>query len=240
MPSTTGKRAAADRPPSPKAPGWGREAAHARRGRPEPAQRRVHTWLARPSRLVRPATRSSVVRSHAPWPGQEYARGWGVFALPFDSGHVLALRGFPANDFGPYRAVAPATAGPDPGAPGQHVGMGRLQMTGIMPSGHTGTLMPERMDFIDDSQATLDGADLGLASPPAGQPRDRRDPLPARGVLATGRRSLPSSTRQNTGALGPRQLVPARFQARFSGAGHREAHQPQTGRIKPCRRHTLA
>jgi hypothetical protein len=46
-----------------------------------------------------------VVQGHAPWPGHEYARGWGVFALPFDSGHVLALRVFPQNDFGPYRAV---------------------------------------------------------------------------------------------------------------------------------------
>ena len=32
-----------------------------------------------------------VVRGHAPWPGHEYARGWGVFALPFDSGHVLVV-----------------------------------------------------------------------------------------------------------------------------------------------------
>ncbi len=46
-----------------------------------------------------------VVRGHAPWHGCEYARGWGVFALPFDSGHVLALRVFPQNDFGPSRAV---------------------------------------------------------------------------------------------------------------------------------------
>ena len=46
-----------------------------------------------------------VVRGHAPWPGHEYVKGWGVFGLPFDSGHVLALRVFPENDFGPYRAV---------------------------------------------------------------------------------------------------------------------------------------
>jgi hypothetical protein len=32
-------------------------------------------------------------------------RGWGVFGLPFDSGHVLALRVFPENDFAPYRTV---------------------------------------------------------------------------------------------------------------------------------------
>ena len=38
-------------------------------------------------------------------PGHEDVKGWGVFALPFDSGHVLALRDFPENDFGPYRTV---------------------------------------------------------------------------------------------------------------------------------------
>jgi hypothetical protein len=26
-----------------------------------------------------------------PWPGDEYVKGWGMFGLPFDSGHVLAL-----------------------------------------------------------------------------------------------------------------------------------------------------
>jgi hypothetical protein len=44
-------------------------------------------------------------RGRAPWPGHEYVRGWGVFGLPFDSGHVLALRVFPENDFAPYRTV---------------------------------------------------------------------------------------------------------------------------------------
>jgi hypothetical protein len=41
----------------------------------------------------------------APWPQHEFVRGWGVFALPFDSGHVLALRVFPQGTFGPYRTV---------------------------------------------------------------------------------------------------------------------------------------
>lgn len=45
------------------------------------------------------------VRGNAPWPHHEYVRGWGVFGLPFGSGHVLALRVFPENDFSPYRAV---------------------------------------------------------------------------------------------------------------------------------------
>lgn len=44
-------------------------------------------------------------RGRAPWPNSEYVKGWGVFALPFDSGHVLALRVFPENDFGPYRTL---------------------------------------------------------------------------------------------------------------------------------------
>ena len=38
-------------------------------------------------------------------PGQAFVRGWGVFALPFDSGHVLALRVFPDSDSGPYRSL---------------------------------------------------------------------------------------------------------------------------------------
>ena len=41
----------------------------------------------------------------APWDDHEYVRGWGVFGLPFDSGHVLALRVFPQSTFGPYRTV---------------------------------------------------------------------------------------------------------------------------------------
>jgi hypothetical protein len=44
-------------------------------------------------------------RGEPPWPGYEYVKGWGVFGLPFDSGHVLALRVFPENDFAPYRTL---------------------------------------------------------------------------------------------------------------------------------------
>lgn len=40
-----------------------------------------------------------------PWPGYEHVRGYGVFGLPLSSGHVLALRVFPVNDFAPYRTV---------------------------------------------------------------------------------------------------------------------------------------
>ncbi len=45
------------------------------------------------------------VKGHAPGKNQEYVNGWGVFALPFESGDVLALRVFPQNDFSPYRAL---------------------------------------------------------------------------------------------------------------------------------------
>lgn len=41
----------------------------------------------------------------SPVDGFEYARGWGIYAHPFDSGHVLALRIFPENDFAPYEAI---------------------------------------------------------------------------------------------------------------------------------------
>ena len=44
-------------------------------------------------------------RGRFPWRNHEYVRGWGVFGLPFDTGHVLALRVFPDNDFAPYQTV---------------------------------------------------------------------------------------------------------------------------------------
>lgn len=49
-------------------------------------------------------------RGQFPWPDHEYVRGWGVFGLPFDSGHYLALRVFPENDFAPqrHRVASPA------------------------------------------------------------------------------------------------------------------------------------
>src|SRR4026208_708147 len=50
-------------------------------------------------------SRLSPRRGSFPWPNHEYVRGWGVFGLPFDSGHVLALRVFPENDFSSYRTM---------------------------------------------------------------------------------------------------------------------------------------
>lgn len=210
------------------------------------------------------------VRGRAPWAGHEYVRGWGVFGLPFGSGHVLALRVFPESDFGPYRTVwhrDPAgrwsihvdgpqldTACPRYYGPACHytgyariglswqgpatlrvsmdspalewtlsatstwlldvlntisaamplptwrrpslvrarerlasaLGLGQLRLTGTMPSGHTGTLMPARMYYIDDSHATLDGADLGRPARLSANPSIGEVTLPARGILATG------------------------------------------------------
>ena len=40
-----------------------------------------------------------------PWPDYEYARGYGVFAMPTSEGHVLGLRVMPENDFAPYVTV---------------------------------------------------------------------------------------------------------------------------------------
>src|SRR5262245_27250494 len=54
-------------------------------------------------------SRLSPRRGRFPWADHEYVRGWGVFGLPFDSGHVLALRVFPDNDFAPYRTVCHRT-----------------------------------------------------------------------------------------------------------------------------------
>lgn len=44
-------------------------------------------------------------RRPAPWRGHEHVKGWGVLSLPFDSGHVLALRVAPEGDFGPFSSV---------------------------------------------------------------------------------------------------------------------------------------
>jgi hypothetical protein len=205
-----------------------------------------------------------------PWPDHEYVRGWGVFGLPFDSGHVLALRVFPQSTFGPYRTVwhrdpdgrwAIYADAPDPGLAcpryygpacthqaharvdltwtgpsslrvevdqpaltwtltahstpalsvlnatsrlmplaswrpavlrrarqrvAARLGMGQLELAGTMPSGHEGLLMPQRMYLVDDSVATLDGADLGRPAQLSVNPTIGGVPLPARGVLAEG------------------------------------------------------
>jgi hypothetical protein len=210
------------------------------------------------------------VRGRAPWPGHEYVKGWGVFGLPFDSGHVLALRVFPENDFGPYRTLwhrdpdgnwsidvdgarldtaCPRYYGPACDRTGHaHIqvtwtgpaslrvtmdspsldwtltatstrlldllnsvsaalplstwrtplwlrarqrlaralGMGDMRFSGVMPSGHTGMLMPQRIYFVETSRAVFDGVDLGHPTHLPDCVRIGAATLPARGVLAIG------------------------------------------------------
>lgn len=196
--------------------------------------------------------------------------------LPFDSGHVLALRVFPENDFSPYRTVwhrdpegrwSIYVDGPrlDTACPRYYgsacahvgharidvdwfgpaslrvtmdeprlewtvsatetpmlralnamsrrlpmwtwrssrmvrarellargvLGMGDIRMSGTMPSGHVGILMPERMYFIDDTTAVLNSEDLGQAARVSPNPQIGEVPLPARGVLAVGQAAWP-------------------------------------------------
>jgi hypothetical protein len=66
------------------------------------------------------------------------------------------------------------------------LGMGDIRTHGVMPSGHDGTLMPERMYFINDATATLDGIDLGTPARAVTTPDIGGVTLPARGVLAVG------------------------------------------------------
>jgi hypothetical protein len=227
-----------------------------------------------------PATLTTAIlpeMGEAPWPDHEYVRGWGVFGLPFDSGHVLALRVFPQGSFGPYRTVwhrdpagrwsihadaphlehaCPRYYGPACDVVGparidlewigprtlhvtmdkpaldwtvtaarsplvgvlnplsaamplstwrprilvqarqrlaQGLGMGRLRMSGVMPSGHSGTLMPQRMYLVNESTAVLDGSDLGAPTRLRENPTIGGVPLPARGVLAIGQAMWPIS-----------------------------------------------
>ncbi len=69
---------------------------------------------------------------------------------------------------------------------GRALGMGDMRLSGAMPSGHTGTLMPQRMFFIERSKAVLDGVDLGRPAHLRENPRMGQIPLPSRGVLAIG------------------------------------------------------
>lgn len=223
----------------------------------------------------------------APWPDHEYVRGWGVMGLPFDSGHVLALRVFAQSSFGPYvtvwhrdpqgrwsihadaprvehacpRYYAPAcsyvgparigvewtgprtvhvtvrigghatghTTGDQPALEwtvtaarsplmgvlnpvsaalplaswrprallrarellAQGLGMGRVEMSGVMPSGHDCVLMPQRMYLVKEASAVLGGVDLGRPARLPQNPEFGGVPLPARGVLAIGRAMWP-------------------------------------------------
>ena len=83
---------------------------------------------------------------------------------------------------------------------GRALGMGRLQLSGTMPSGHRGTLMPQRMFFVDEAHATLDGVDLGHPTRSPDNPTIGDVRLPARGVLAMGQavwEPLPAAARSS-------------------------------------------
>jgi hypothetical protein len=55
--------------------------------------------------LASSLSRLPEMRRPAPWAGYEYVKGWAVFGLPFDSGHVLALRVMPESSIAPYRSL---------------------------------------------------------------------------------------------------------------------------------------
>jgi hypothetical protein len=55
--------------------------------------------LSHETQVIAPRVRRS------PLSGFEYVHGYGVFGAPFESGHVLALRVFPENDFAPYKTI---------------------------------------------------------------------------------------------------------------------------------------
>ena len=210
------------------------------------------------------------MKGHAPGRNQEYVNGWGIFALPFESGDVLALRVFPQNSFRPYRAVwhrdpsgrwaiyvdgsrldtsCPRYFGSACGYTGfasidvtwptrnslrirmtdpsldwtvtahstrvltfinvisaklpraswrpqalvrarehlaHRIGMGHIQLNSVMPSGHTGLLMPEQIFFIDEARAALNGTDLGRPVRLRTNPTIGEFRLPSRGVLVKG------------------------------------------------------
>lgn len=55
-----------------------------------------------------PAQQAATIDPRAvasPWPGHEYIRGFGVFAMPTSTGDVLCLRVFPESSFAPYTTV---------------------------------------------------------------------------------------------------------------------------------------
>jgi hypothetical protein len=68
----------------------------------------------------------------------------------------------------------------------QALGMGRLQLAGLAPSGHHGVLMPKEMYFIESSTATLEGVDLGRPAHLEHNPTIGNVPFPSRGLLAIG------------------------------------------------------
>jgi hypothetical protein len=105
---------------------------------------------------------------HAPGRDAEYVDGWGVFAV---SSRLPVSSWRPRSLVRARERIA------------RCFGMGDLQLQSVMPSGHTGRLVPEQMFLVDRSAARLDDRDLGRPvrlqeNPSIGDLR-----LPARGVL---------------------------------------------------------
>lgn len=203
--------------------------------------------------------------------GERFA-GYGVMGLPFASGHVLAMRRFPASSIGPgytsvwhrtpsgdwtfwqdqvaqrgcaryfsaavstvtettievdwprpnvlhiavptfefeWRSTMVATArsrlfnalgtvlpdrawrsprlltamGP---VAGRMLGVGRAVMAGTAPNGQSFVANPQQIWYVDESDATLAGQDLGRPGPLAEQARLGDFVIPQRGVFAFGR-----------------------------------------------------
>ncbi|MCO8245363.1 hypothetical protein [Haladaptatus sp. AB643] len=68
----------------------------------EENHRQASTWedgVAAKVQQLRPMIQPS------PISGYEHVRGFGIYGLPLDTGHVLALRVFPENDFAPYKTI---------------------------------------------------------------------------------------------------------------------------------------
>ena len=68
----------------------------------------------------------------------------------------------------------------------QALGMGTVPLRGVTPSGHLGTMMPQRIYLISDTAATLNGTEFGTPARLRANPMIGDVPLPARGVLAIG------------------------------------------------------
>lgn len=68
----------------------------------------------------------------------------------------------------------------------RQLGIGQMKLAGMMPSGHYGILMPQRMYFVNRSQVTLEGVDLGQPATVPFNPMIGEIPLPARGIFAIG------------------------------------------------------
>ena len=66
------------------------------------------------------------------------------------------------------------------------LGMGNIKLSGVMPSGHFGILMPQRIYFINHAQVQLDGVDLGEPAKVNPNPAIGDVALPARGIFAIG------------------------------------------------------